>query len=664
MNTSKLNAALDAAARGFRVFPLRRDTKLPWREGWQQAATTDKATITEWWQENPNYNIGIATGNGTLVVDVDIKNGKQGASSLEILELMGLPESLTVKTASGGKHIYFKIPDHIAGRVDNIEGFPGIDTRGDGNLAVWPGSNIGRNKYELTADIPTAECPDWFRTILANVPKQVQRQDDIAAQPDQPKNIEKAIHWLQTTAPSAIEGDAGDKTTFAVAAELRAFGISEETAFELMADHWNEDKASPPWSPDHLKTKIANAYNYGQGAFGGKTAEGEFGVLDIDIGEPPSIEKRTSVSPTPEKPAVLNIVKASEFDGKEKPVREWHVKELIPAANVTILNGDGATGKSLLSLQLAIATATGDRWIGTTPKQGPVLYYSAEDDESETHIRVCEICDSEGITLPELNDLHIAIMAGQDALLVTESANANIMQRTELFKKLDEALSKIKPALLVLDNLADVFGGNENAKAPVRQFISMLRGLAIKYHCAVVLLAHPSLNGMNSGTGSSGNVAWNNSVRSRLYLTRVKNDDGIETDRNARVLRNMKVNYAGGGNEIPLHWERGRFVSDEIDELDDLESEEPASQMDKAKRAFLRCLAQFDRENRIVSPSRGANYAPIVFAKHTMAGGNSKMLLEAAMNELLLDGKIRVEEHGYASRPQKKIVLVEGNDHD
>src|SRR5690606_31011773 len=104
MNTSKLNAALDAAARGFRVFPLRRDTKLPWQEGWQQAATTNKEQITEWWRENPNYNIGIATGNGTLVVDIDVKNGKQGASSLEILELMGLPESLTVKTASGGKH--------------------------------------------------------------------------------------------------------------------------------------------------------------------------------------------------------------------------------------------------------------------------------------------------------------------------------------------------------------------------------------------------------------------------------------------------------------------------------------------------------------------------------------------------------------------------------
>ncbi|WP_176074339.1 bifunctional DNA primase/polymerase [Brucella intermedia] len=393
MNTSKLNAALDAAARGFRVFPLRRDTKLPWREGWQQAATTDKATITEWWRENPNYNIGIATGNGTLVVDVDIKNGKQGAASLEMLELMGLPESLTVKTASGGKHIYFRIPDHIAGRVDNIEGFPGIDTRGDGNLAVWPGSNIGRNKYELEDDRQPAECPEWFRTILANVPKQVQRQDDIAAQPDQPKNIEKAIHWLETVAPSAIEGDAGDKTTFAVAAELRAFGISEETAFGLMADHWNDQKASPPWSPDQLKTKIANAYNYGQGAFGGKTAEGEFGVLDIDVGEPPSIGSFSDMeipisgsASKQEQKTGLHFLSYDEMCAMPEP--EWLVEGVIQKRTAALMFGKSNAFKSFLAIDIGLSVASKDNWHGNPCDNGKVLFVATEGANGVGRLRV------------------------------------------------------------------------------------------------------------------------------------------------------------------------------------------------------------------------------------------------------------------------------------
>src|SRR5690606_5334092 len=162
-------------------------------------------------------------------------------------------------------------------------------------------------------------------------------------QPDQPKNIEKAIHWLQTTAPSAIEGDAGDKTTFAVAAELRAFGISEQTAFELMADHWNEDKASPPWSPDQLKTKIANAYNYGQGAFGGKTAEGEFGVLDIDIGEPPVVPKpQTGTTPAgsaskQEQKTGLHFLSYDEMCAMPEP--EWLVEGVIQKRTAALMFG-------------------------------------------------------------------------------------------------------------------------------------------------------------------------------------------------------------------------------------------------------------------------------------------------------------------------------------
>jgi RecA-family ATPase len=40
----------------------------------------------------------------------------------------------------------------------------------------------------------------------------------------------------------------------------------------------------------------------------------------------------------------------------------------------------------------------------------------------------------------------------------------------------------------------------------------MLRGLAINYQHATLMLAHPSLAGMASGSGSSGSTGWSNSV--------------------------------------------------------------------------------------------------------------------------------------------------------
>ncbi len=55
---------------------------------------------------------------------------------------------------------------------------------------------------------------------------------------------------------------------------------------------------------------------------------------------------------------------AADLDGKPVPARKWLVEGLIPSGTVTMLSGDGGTGKSLLSLQLACAVALGRNWIG------------------------------------------------------------------------------------------------------------------------------------------------------------------------------------------------------------------------------------------------------------------------------------------------------------
>ena len=65
-----------------------------------------------------------------------------------------------------------------------------------------------------------------------------------------------------------------------------------------------------------------------------------------------------------------------------------------------------------------------------------------------------------------------------------------------------------------------MFAGDENSRPQAQEFIGLLKRLARKQNCALLLLAHPSLSGMATGTGMSGSTAWSNSVRSRLYLER------------------------------------------------------------------------------------------------------------------------------------------------
>ena len=92
--------------------------------------------------------------------------------------------------------------------------------------------------------------------------------------------------------------------------------------------------------------------------------------------------------------------------------------------------------------------------------------------------------------------------------------------RTDLFHQLETDTIRLRPRLIILDTSADLFGGNEIYRSHTRQFISMLRQLAIaaRNACGVLLLTHPSLEGIRSGSGLSGSTAWHNSVSGPLRV--------------------------------------------------------------------------------------------------------------------------------------------------
>ncbi len=112
--------------------------------------------------------------------------------------------------------------------------------------------------------------------------------------------------------------------------------------------------------------------------------------------------------------------------------------------------------------------------------------------------------------------LHLTSLAEADALLAVPDNRGGALAATALYGELEGVLAESLPAVLFLDTLADVYGGNEIVRAQVRQFVGMLRRLALRYGCTIIVLAHPSLAGMDKGT--SGSTGWSNSVRSRIYL--------------------------------------------------------------------------------------------------------------------------------------------------
>ena len=340
----------------------------------------------------------------------------------------------------------------------------------------------------------------------------------------------------------------------------------------------------------------------------------------------------------------------------QAPPRDWAVRDLIPRRNVFLLSGEGAAGKTLLLLQLGIAHALERDWIGTLPVPGPFLYLGAEDDTDELHRRLDDILKLYRADYSDLKDrVHLLSYAGEDAVLACTNHKAGIVTPTALFERFFKAAVEIKPVMIGIDTSADVFAGSEIDRSQVRQFVGHLRKLAIAANAAVVVTTHPSLAGINSGTGLSGSTAWHNTVRARAYLTTMKTEKDEEPDPDLRMLEFKKNNYGPVARSIALRWENGVYKPvASPGAIDKLAAER------KAKELFLTLLGRFNGQGRNVSGNKAArNFAPGEFAKEAEARavGIRKADFENAMQRLFAVDKIAVQAYGPASRGWTHLVI-------
>jgi Bifunctional DNA primase/polymerase, N-terminal len=155
-------AALAWLDRGFAVFPIKPMSKVPLGglvpRGFLDASK-DPAVIREWWRLSPTANIGVRTGGGFFVIDLD---GAEAAAwfSNACGRHGGAPKTLTVRTARGF-HAFFA----CAGEVPNSAGrlAPGADVRGDGGYVVTaPSIHPSGAVYTIARDLAVADAPRWL----------------------------------------------------------------------------------------------------------------------------------------------------------------------------------------------------------------------------------------------------------------------------------------------------------------------------------------------------------------------------------------------------------------------------------------------------------------------------------------------------------------------
>ncbi len=261
----------------------------------------------------------------------------------------------------------------------------------------------------------------------------------------------------------------------------------------------------------------------------------------------------------------LRVINPAEWQGRPIPERDWLVPGICVRGGATLLNGDGGVGKSLLCMQLQTALAVGKPWLGIKTPAGPTrsLAIYCEDEPEELHRRQADICRYYDCQMRDLDGISLMLSrVGESNTLMTFSrrdGGGGVV--TNFFRQVEAMIAEYGIEVVIIDTAADTFGGNEIDRESVRTFVQRLRLWSIKSRGTVIITQHPSVSGMASGAGSSGSTGWNNSVRSRVYLTAPKrtDDDGDEIPTDERFLKFMKSNYGPKGSKLRLVWKDGVF---------------------------------------------------------------------------------------------------------
>src|SRR5690349_18667894 len=142
----------------------------------------------------------------------------------------------------------------------------------------------------------------------------------------------------------------------------------------------------------------------------------------------------------------------------------WLVKDKIPLGDASTLDGDGGLGKTQAAIQLAVAVATGEAgWLGwEVTTEGAVLFLSAEEPENEMRRRTFRVAKSANRSLSDLHRLAFWFPDDVGDCLLARQVQGGAIVPTDLFNQASTRIQEARPALVIVDNVAAVFGGEMN----------------------------------------------------------------------------------------------------------------------------------------------------------------------------------------------------------
>jgi|SRR5579872_4488 len=399
-------------------------------------ATTDAATIKEWWTKWPNASVGIATGkkSGLAVIDLD---GPEGIISGRRL---GLSSLVTALTGSGSQLFYADPGGRLKNSVKKLAG--GVDTRGEGGYIVSPPSLHPNGKRYCWKTTPLS------RIALPPLPQ------SLAEEPSKPAGLTSTIRkpdgWIAAALEEMKKGHVHN-TLISVLGKFRVHNFSEEDTFKLLHPYALVD--GRPY--EGLRDKITEIWRrYPQTNTGSERSE------SIDT--------------------FLEDIK--EVD--------WICKPYIAKKSIGFVAGLPETLKTWLCADLAVECARGDgMWLGMFPVTNcKILFIDQERWKGETQRRFGSILAAKGISHSQLRD-SLSVKSGTTIRLNLDSS----------FQAFRTELLEMRPDLVIVDSFVAFHTVPENDKAEIQKVLERVKSLRNEIGCTFLFIHHENKNAYPNG---------------------------------------------------------------------------------------------------------------------------------------------------------------------
>lgn len=210
-------------------------------------ASADPKRVREWWTRWPEANVGVATGQGLVVIDIDPRSGGDDGL-VDLRRTLGeIPHTVECLTGGGGRHLYLRVDADVRNSASVLA--PGVDVRGEGGYVVAPPSSHesgGVYAWELSSrpdENDVAQAPPAWLAALTTRPK---------------------LRALPGGKGEPFPEGARNASLFKRAASMRAAGFDYDAILAaIMAE--NDTRCVPPLDPAEVKAIAASAAKYPEG---------------------------------------------------------------------------------------------------------------------------------------------------------------------------------------------------------------------------------------------------------------------------------------------------------------------------------------------------------------------------------------------------------------